>query len=877
MNARNSVTLALSVFTLSSLWSAAALAQAVPGPVRREEPTAPPTAQPVTPPSLAGDALLPEYPAGATGAARVVLELTITAEGAATDAKVASAPQPLFDQAALANAAKLRFNPARRGDASIAVRIQYVINFAPPRKERPAASADAAQLPVNLKGQVRERGSRKKLGGLEITVPSADLSAFTDKQGLFELRGVPVGSQEVVIAAPGYDRFTVRETIEESKLLEVRYLLQPQFASPFEATVSGERDRKEISKTTISIEEVNRIPGTQGDALKVIENLPGVARTSPVGGGQLVIRGSKPGDSLAYLDGLRIPLLYHFGALSSTVTPDLLASIDFVPGNFSAAYGDLTGGLVEVKSRGLRDEAHGYANLNLLEASVLVEGAVPGVPGLEVAVAGRRSYLDLVLNAALSGSNVGLIAAPQYYDAQLRMDYTPPGSDHKLQFLALTSNDKLSLLFKRPLAGDPNVSGDLDVHTGFTQLRLKHDWRKGPWSVDTIGMYEHLDLGFQFAASKFRLLGNTLSLRSIASFEASDQLSVSAGFDAINNHVNVSAFFPPTALAREGDTGQGPPRPDDPYVSIPATPFDRYAPGLFVEARWRPLLDLTVTPGVRFDSFIYTDQPVRTRTLLPRLTARWDLSAQLAVKGGAGLYSQGARNGDSSRQFGSVDVLPERAFQLTAGAELRPLAGLLFTTEVFYKALSDLLVRPTSGAGGTALVNQGNGRVFGAEFLLRKDLTDRLFGWIAYTLSRSDRIDRPGEPRRLFDFDQTHNLTIVASYQLSKGFQLGARFRLISGSPDTPVTGSAYLAPSDSYLPIYGPTNSVRLPLFHQLDVRVDKVWSFDSWTLDLYLDVLNAYNHRSIEGVSYSYDFRQSAFTQGIPVFPSIGLKGAF
>ena len=96
--------------------------------------------------------------------------------------------------------------------------------------------------------------------------------------------------------------------------------------------------------------------GTQGDALKVIEDLPGAARTSPIGGGLLVIRGSDPVDSLVFLDGLYLPLLYHFGALSSTVNPDLLEAIDYVPGNFSVAYGDMIGGLVSASSRPLREE-----------------------------------------------------------------------------------------------------------------------------------------------------------------------------------------------------------------------------------------------------------------------------------------------------------------------------------------------------------------------------------------------------------------------------------------------------------------------------------------------------------------------------------------
>src|SRR5258706_6668460 len=114
----------------------------------------------------------------------------------------------------------------------------------------------------------------------------------------------------------------------------------------------------------LSGQETDRVPGAQGDAVKIVEDLPGVARTSPIGGGLLVVRGSKPGDSLVYLDGEPIPLLFHFGALSSTFNPDLLEAIDFIPRNFSSMYGDLTRGLVEVRTRKLRHEPHAYPNVN---------------------------------------------------------------------------------------------------------------------------------------------------------------------------------------------------------------------------------------------------------------------------------------------------------------------------------------------------------------------------------------------------------------------------------------------------------------------------------------------------------------------------------
>ncbi|HET7788570.1 MAG TPA: TonB-dependent receptor [Myxococcales bacterium] len=856
--------------------AAPALAQPVPDPQPEKAQPAP---EALTPPQLVAPAS-PGYPQGARGPARVVVQMDVDEQGIPGNLAVVGAPQPGFDEAALAAAARMRFEPARRGDKPIAVRIQSAFNFTPP----PTAQEQAAALPVNFTGQLRERGSRRRLPGIEVTAEGR--SAVSDAEGRFELRGLPEGVPvEVVVAAPGYRRLTARETIPPGQKLEVEYRLQPLYASPLEATVEGERERTELSRTTVSKEETDKVPGAQGDALKVVEDLPGVARTSPIGGGALVIRGSKPGDSLVYLDGEPIPLLFHFGALSSTFNPDLLEAIDFIPGNFSSRYGDLTGGLVEVRTRKLRDELHGYANLNLLEGSALVEGAVPEVPGLSLALAGRRSYIDYIIRAAVSDSaDLGLTVAPRYYDAQLRVDYRPKDSAHAFSLLALTSDDALGLVLKRPTQQDPNLSGSIDAETGFQQLRLKHEWRSGPLSVATIGMIERLLLRFDVGTSNLHLLGHDTYLRSTATWDVSEALGLAGGVDIANRRLQVGAVFRQSFLFREGDFNTQGPRPDDAVITSPPALYHRFSPGAWAEARLRVSPQLTLTPGLRADLFHYGPaEPNTTWTLSPRITARWEPRPDFALKAGLGLYSEGARNGDAASPFGNPRVLPERAWQATLGTEVRPLPGLFVSAEGFYKGLYDLIVRTdaTETVKGVArpqvLDNAGAGRVYGLELLVRKELSERFFGWIAYTLSRSDRVDRPGEPRRLFDFDQTHNLTLIGSWRFAQGWQLGGRLRIISGNPDTPVTGARYLASFDAYLPIYGPINSVRVPTFHQLDVRLDRVWTFDAWTLDAYLDVLNAYNHRAIEGSVYSYDFSQHAYFEGLPVVPTLGLKGSF
>src|SRR5205814_2176872 len=122
------------------------------------------------------------------------------------------------------------------------------------------------------------------------------------------------------------------------------------------------------------------------------------------------------------------------------------------------------------------------------------------------------------------------------------------------------------------------------------------------------------------------------------------------------------------------------------------------------------------------------------------------------------------------------------------------------------------------------------GRVYGGQFFVRQDLWMGLFGWITYTISRSERADHPDDPYRIFQYDQTHILTLVASYQFGRGYQAGARFRYVTGNPVTPVATAYFDANQDGYVPVQGKLYSARLADFHQLDVRFDKAWTFNRW-----------------------------------------------
>jgi hypothetical protein len=272
---------------------------------------------------------------------------------------------------------------------------------------------------------------------------------------------------------------------------------------------------------------------------------------------------------------------------------------------------------------------------------------------------------------------------------------------------------------------------------------------------------------------------------------------------------------------------------------------------------------------VRADFYPYSDDV----TIDPRFTVRYEVTPKTALKGGVGLYSQPPEYWQMIPGIGNPDLEPYRATQTSLGVEQRVGSSLKLGVEGFYKWLENRVVSTPTG-GPPHFVNDGEGRIFGTEVSGEFSPQAGTFGYLSYTLSKSERRDLDGDWRP-FDQDQTHILALAAGHDLGAGWNVGARFRYVTGNPSTPVTGSVYDARNGVYVPIYGPVNSERDPAFHQLDVRVEKQFRLGTGSVAIYLDLQNAYNSTNQEGVRYSYDYRQKEALSGLPFFPNLGVRG--
>jgi hypothetical protein len=173
-------------------------------------------------------------------------------------------------------------------------------------------------------------------------------------------------------------------------------------------------------------------------------------------------------------------------------------------------------------------------------------------------------------------------------------------------------------------------------------------------------------------------------------------------------------------------------------------------------------------------------------------------------------------------------------------------------------------------------VNRGSGRAYGGELLAKWKPGGPFSGFVAYTLSRSERRRTPDESLSTFTYDQTHILNVLGSYALGRGWSIGARFRYVTGNPYTPYQGGVVDFDAGAYAPLQSPRlNSARVPPFHALDLRVDKTWDLGAVRLSAYLDVRNAYNRQNAEAVTYNYNYSQSSTIAGLPILPIVGVRG--
>ncbi len=836
------------------------------------------------------ETVAPAYPEEAKAggfSGDVALEITVEADGKVGAVTVKTPAGHGFDGAALAAVRQYRFSPAEIDGKPAPVTIDYTLHFVLPKP--PPPPPPPTELPISLEGTVRESGNRKILAAVSVSVTAllggAPVEVLTDEQGHFELH-LPPGDVRVRLFEANHEPSSAVETLKAGQRLKVTYFMRPKSFGLFETVVVGQREKREVSEYTLSRQELETTPGSFGDPIRVLQDLPGVAR-APLFLGELLIRGSGPNDTGTYMDGIELPLLFHFLAGPSIVNPEFVEKLDFYTGGFGGEYGRAIGGLVDIETRKpAEDQVHGSASINLLDSDAYLSW--PITKDLDVSAAGRRSYYDLFVPYVLKALGSNEVVLPVYDDYQVRADYHLPGTNDRFQLFFFGSDDSLDVTSANGSSGAPSITENTDF------------WRlEAAWTYTGAKLHSKAQLWVGENSQGSGLPGSSNSESDFVSgarekieCDLTPKLELRAGVESLWTNSDVDQDVPPPPDSYRPTPGEN----ETPLPVPSSNTFLRSDTAAWGELTWQLPKGIKLIPSIRADAYYQVDHFLGSFD--PRLTLREDFAfhGPTALKAAVGLYSEPAYPYEVSPVTGTPSLPLQQALQTSIGVEhdFTDLIHLELTG--FFNYYYDLAEAPgganatilsslAGGLFGTAATNytpNGAVRAYGVEVLLRHQLSRHFYGWLAYTFSYSLLHDPElsganAEGFHPSPYDERHVLTIVAQYRFGGGWQLGARFRLASGLPFTPPVGATFNADSQSYQQIPGAFDSANLPLFQQLDVRVDKEWLFSKWSFGVYLDIQNVYNAQNVEFVTFNYNYTATSTITGVPFLPTLGIQGRF
>jgi TonB family protein len=871
------------------------LALLLPASLAAEAPAPPPAQEPEVAPLLREPAVVRFVEAPFPPEARAVglectvhLAVEIDETGRVVNVEALQGCGHGFDEAAVEALRQFQFSPAEDASGPLPVIIEFAYGFvldATSREDAHPQDAESApsdaDAPVNLDGEIREMGTRRPLPGINVLLPDLELAGVTDAEGRFAFRGIVPGAHRLRVVQVGYDPLERTVDVVEGELTTLKLWVRNQSYRDDELVGVYQRNKEEVTRRTLSVETVRRVPGTFGDPVRVIQSLPGSAR-SPFGTGLLVIRGADPLDSAVYIDGIRVPIIYHLAGYESVINADLVESVDYLPGGYGVEYGRSLGGVVNINSKHSFPETPQLTwGSDLLDSEFLVQGRLGAEKKWGFAAAARRSYIDLFIPYFTKDS--GYFVEPRWYDYQLKLDRLDLGKG-RFNFFLFGFEDVLGVGTPGDVAQGSDRDAQGDIQSRYSTHRVIVQWARPLgdrllWSVvPSFGVdVSSFDLGGDIRAEETQYL---LELRSELEWSPTDALTLRPGIDAIGGTFAFEVLFPfsPDSMADYDPIGEREPWSfaDDGWA---------FGPDLYLDAEIRPLEDrdrLLLVPGLRLDYTRLEDSGFKGFSFDPRFAARYRPFASNLLKASVGLYRQPPQPFQMYSPMGEVHLDYESAISSTLGFEQKVGDAWDLDAEVFYKRLYDLIDTNDdfSGLEDSPFVNSAIGRVAGLEIMIKRQPVDNLFGWISYTLSKSERNYHPDEGGQWYPYelDQTHILVAVAGYRLPYDFEVSTRLQYTTGNPNTPYQGGVYDVDQDFY---YGyrsaAYNSERLPAYFATDLRFEKLFTFKSWQLSTYVDFLNVVRGMNPEFEVYNYDYTESAYVRGLPFIPNPGLEAVF
>ena len=728
-----------------------------------------------------------------------------------------------------------------------------------------------------LKGTITDRITKEPIPFANIVLESTNQGTTSDFDGNFSLTNITPGIYTVLSSVVGYQKVAIAEvsigstkpiflnielteSVERLETVEIR-------ADPFRESAESP-----VSLRTINTTEIMRNPGGNRDISKVIQSLPGVATTVSFRN-DIIIRGGAPNENRFYLDDIEVPNINHFATQGSSGGPvgminvNFIREVDFFAGAFPTNRNNALSSVMNFKQiNGNTEKLAGTFMIGSSDIGITLDG--PMGKNSTYMISARRSYLQFLFKA------LKLPFLPTYNDFQYKQSFNL-NKKNRITVIGLGAIDDFEL--NEEVNNNVTDSADLEKNNYI----LNNVPVNTQWNYTVGAKWEHFSKVFtqrlivsrsHLNNESYKYKNNIESPANLLYDYSSQEIENNLRYEVIHESTNWNYSFGLNyQFARYTNSTYNIREADGSVVTIDYdSKVNINKAGLFAQVNKQFFANkLSLSLGVRTDFNDYSSEMNNPlEQISPRLSGSLRIMPNLKFNFNVGTYYQlppytvlGFRNsaGELVNQTNQVGYI--RADHFVIGFETAPSTYSKITLEGYYKIYDNY---PLILADSISLANLGGdfgvignepvspisvGKTYGIEFLAQQKLSRSVYGILAITLGRSYFTNKEAD-YEVSAWDNKQIVSLTAGKQFSKNWQIGIKFRFQGGTPFTP-----YDLDKSATKEIWDVTqqgvydwdkvNSLRYKSVHGLDLRVDKKWYFNKWSLNAYLDIQNVYNYQ--------------------------------
>ncbi|MBP1646118.1 MAG: TonB-dependent receptor plug [Bacteroidetes bacterium] len=719
-----------------------------------------------------------------------------------------------------------------------------------------------------VSGKVLNKNTNEPIPYANVMILGSSLGSSTDEKGYFEIKEVPVGFIRIVVSVIGY-KYVISDELQvftsHSAYTVIKMEEAPKDLLEVEVVAVKEKSKESpISLRTISLQEIEKTPGSNRDVSKAVQNLPGVA-AGAVNRNDLIVRGGGPSENVFFLDDVEIPIINHFatqgasGGAVGILNPDFVRQVDFLSGAFPSNRGGALSSVMNIKQKeGSRDKMHFKGSIGASDFALTFD--LP-IKDNNLLFSYRRSYLQFLFTA------LGLPFLPSYDDIQFRYKWNI-NQKNEILFLGLAAFDRseLNLTIDNP---DESQQYLLNTLPDYNQLSYTVGAVYKHYNENSIDMVVLSRNMLRNAFEKFPDNNKNLpKLFDYSSVEAENKLRYEKRYTTLPFELSFGANARYSKYTNNSNRTININNVliEDKYNSL----IDLFSYGLFVQTGDAYLKEkLKLGMGARFDGNTYSN--LMSNPLVqfsPRISASYLFNEHISINANVGHYtkepsytSMGYK--DSNDLFVNRETLKYiHVNHYVLGLEFNTKAKIKASVEGFYKQYYNYPITLNEGislaskgndfgaVGDEPLISDGKGRAYGIEALFTANDIKKFNIYAVFTYFISEFTDIKGKYVSS-SWDNRFILNLTASRKFKYDWLVSARWRLIGGSPYTPI--DEYVSSQQQIWNVrkqpyldYTKFNTLRLGNYHQLDIRVDKEFAWKNFDITLYLDIQNVYNYKA-------------------------------